>query len=293
MEIRDFGKTGLKVSVLGFGASHVGRGDVSEDDASRTLNAVLDAGVTLIDTARGYGSSEERVGRHIAHRRDEFVLSSKCGYSIEGTQDWTYDCVAKGIDRALSLMKTDRIDIMHLHSCPEETLFKGEVTAALLHAKDAGKIRVVAYSGENAPRRHAIECGFFGSIQASVNICDQRIIDESFPPMIDRGLGMIAKRPVANAFWRFADRPHGDYSEVYWDRAKVMGLTPGKLPWLEYALRFTAFTPGVHSCIVGTSRIAHFEENLKAVAKGPLPEDVIRATREAFKKHGAAWDGQV
>ena len=73
METRAFGNTGLRVSVLGFGAGHVGGDDLSEGEASRLLNEVLDLGVTLIDTARSYGLSEERVGRHLAHRRDAFV----------------------------------------------------------------------------------------------------------------------------------------------------------------------------------------------------------------------------
>ena len=67
--MREFGNTGLKVSALGFGAGHVGDPSMDESAVGALLNAALDAGVTLVDTARGYGLSEERIGRHLAHRR--------------------------------------------------------------------------------------------------------------------------------------------------------------------------------------------------------------------------------
>jgi len=309
MEIRDFGSTGLRVSVLGFGASHIGADSVSEEEAGRALNAVLDLGVTLIDTARGYGKSEERIGRHLAHRRGDFVLSSKCGYGVDGVADWTPECITRGIDRALATMQTDRIDIMHFHSCPLATLRSEDLVAALLRAVEQGKVRVAAYSGEDAtgprdptphdghresPRHHAIESGKFGSIQTSINICDQRVIQDALPHCAGRGLGVIAKRPIANAFWRFAERPVGDYALPYWDRARAMNLAPpAGIPWPELALRFTAFTPHVHACIVGTANMDHFRQNLALLEKGPLPADVYTSIREAFRENDDGWVGQV
>ena len=79
MLTRPFGTDGLMVSILGLGADKIGREHVSEEHASAVLNGALDLGITLVDTARGYGLSEERIGRHISHRRDSFVLSTKCG----------------------------------------------------------------------------------------------------------------------------------------------------------------------------------------------------------------------
>ncbi len=290
---RDFGRTGLKVTLLGFGAGHVGGPDQDDSEVERLLNGVLDAGCELIDTARGYGLSEERIGKFLSHRRDEFLLSSKCGYSVEGHEDWTGPCITAGIERALKTMNTDRIDIMHLHSCPKEVLERGEVIEALVTAKDAGKIRAAAYSGENEHRAYAIETGQFDSIQTSINICEQRVIDEALPTARTRGLGVIAKRPIANAFWRFTERPAGQYCEPYWERAQAMGLTPGDLDWGEFALRFLASVRAVSSCIVGTSKLKHFEQAAAQIAKGPLPDDVFNTTRELFKQHDNNWVGQV
>ena len=114
MNTRPFGQTGLNVSALGFGAMHLNDERVSEQDAGRLLNQVLDLGVTLIDTARGYGLSEERIGRHLAHRRQEFVLSTKVGYGIEGVPDWTYACIMAGVEAALWRMRCEVLDIVHL-----------------------------------------------------------------------------------------------------------------------------------------------------------------------------------
>jgi len=81
---RPYGKTGLMVSVLGLGAMQIGDPNLEEAEVASLLNAALDAGITLIDTAPSYGCSEERIGRHLASRREDFVLSTKLGYGIDG-----------------------------------------------------------------------------------------------------------------------------------------------------------------------------------------------------------------
>ncbi len=289
MEQRAFGQTGLKVSVLGFGAGQIGDDSYSEKEAGHLLNGLLDAGITLVDTARAYGLSEDRVGRHIGHRRGEFVISTKVGYGIGGHQDWTYGCVKAGIDEALRRLHTDHIDILHLHSCPIETLKNGDVIRPLKEAIQSGKARVAAYSGENEALSWAVDSGCFGSVQHSVNFCDQRCLDGSLKNQAARGLGVIAKRPLANVPWRFAECPKGEYGEEYWWRWKTMNIDPRGFPWDELALRFTAFTPGVCSCIVGTRTIDHIHRNLALIAKGPLPTDVYDSIRSAFRKNDPGW----
>ncbi len=289
MEEREFGKTGLKVSVLGFGAGEIGDAKVPDKEIEELLNRILDAGVSLIDTARAYGLSEDRIGRMLSHRRKEFVLSTKVGYGIAGTTDWTYDCVRAGIDEALRLLRTDYIDVVHLHSCPLRTLQEGGPLRALEEAVQQGKIRVAAYSGENEALEWAVQSGRFGSVQHSVSISDQRAMDKMLPQSRAKGLGVIAKRPVANAPWRFADCPRGNYAEEYWWRWKTMDLDPRGLEWHELALRFSAFTEGVHSCVVGTRNLAHVLENITIIQKGPLPSDQYSAIRAAFNEKDPGW----
>ena len=118
---RAYGDTGLMTSAIGLGAGQIGDVGLSETDVAALLNYALDHGVTLIDTAPSYGISEERIGRHVASRRHDRVLSTKLGYGIDGVPDWTGPCITAGIERALKRMRVTHIDIAHLHSCPKST----------------------------------------------------------------------------------------------------------------------------------------------------------------------------
>ncbi len=291
--MRAFGDTGLQVSVLGFGAGHIGSPDQSEEEVARLLHEVVDLGVTLLDTARGYGLSEERIGRHLGKRRAEVVISTKVGYDIPGFEDWSGPIIRAGVEAALQRLRTDWLDIVHLHSCPLEVLQEGEVVQALQEMVTAGKVRVAAYSGDNAPLIFAVESGSFGSIETSINLTDQRVLDDALPAARARGMGVIAKRPLANAPWRFEERPEGHYAEVYWERLRAMEVDPGSLAWDELALRFAAFQPGVSSCIVGTRSLAHLRRNVALLEQGPLPDETMQALRAAFRAHDEGWTGQV
>lgn len=289
MEYRPLCEGGPPVSALGFGAGHVD--GLDEDAAGTLLNRALDLGVTLFDTARGYGRSEELIGRHLSWRRDDFVLVSKCGYGVSGQADWTAGAIHHGIDEALQRLRTDRLDAMLLHSCPRDTLARGEVVDALLQAVQAGKVRFAGYSGENADLAYALSGGAFRVLEASVNLCDQRVLDEVSPRL--HGIGLIAKRPLANAPWRFRERPAGHYAEVYWERLRAMQAPRGELPWDELALRFAAFAPGVSTAIAGTRSIENLSRNVEMVNRGPLPPEVVHGVRAAFRAADAGWVGQV
>lgn len=295
MKKRPFGTTGLDVTPLGFGAMHLHDERVSEAEAGHLLNAVLDLGVNLIDTARGYGLSEERIGRHLAARRHEFVLSTKVGYGIPGTQDWTYDCIVAGVDAALARMRCGHLDIVHLHSCPRQVLEQGDVIRALEDCQSAGKLRVVAYSGDNEELDFAIDCGRFGAVQTSISVCDQVNFAHRLPALQARGMGVIAKRPIAGAVWSRPKRPDDHAEGAYWDRWQAMGLAShlSGMSATEMALRFVAHCPMVSSCIVGTRSLAHFEENLRMVENGPLAEQQVVHIREAFQRHERDWRGLI
>ena len=287
MEKRPYGATGLEVSAIGLGAGHIGGADMDERDVERLLHGALDRGVTLIDTAPSYGLSEERIGRHLAGRRDAFVLSTKGGYGDFGVPEWTGACVARGIDAALARLRTDRLDVFHLHSCPREVLGREDILRSLEDARSAGKVRVAAYSGENEHLAAALAIPLFGGVQCSVNICDQRALDAYLP---GTRAGVIGKRPLANACWRFAERPTGQYAEVYWDRFHAMGMPSWDVDWPEVAIRFSAFAPGVSSVIVGTRSLEHLRRSADAVAKGPLEPELVTRIRAGFQ---GGWAGEV
>ncbi len=291
--LRPFGRTGLTVSALGLGAGHIGGDEIDDAGADALLGAALEAGITLLDTARSYGRSEARIGRFLAGRRDRAVIATKGGYGIDGVPDWTAACIVAGVDAALGVLRTDRVDVFLLHSCPVSTLARGDVIDALERAVRAGKVRVMGYSGEGEALAWAVRSGRFGAIETSVSLCDQRVIDEVLPAAAAAGMGVIAKRPLANAPWRFAERPSGDYAETYWERLRAMAIDPGGLPWDELAVRFAAFQPGVSAAIVGTRQAGHLQRALRGVAAGHLPEAQAQALREAFRRSDRDWVGQV
>jgi aryl-alcohol dehydrogenase-like predicted oxidoreductase len=290
---RPLGATGLTVPVLGLGAGQLGDERLDEAEVGRLLNAALDLGVTLVDTARSYGRSEERIGRHLAHRRSEYVLATKVGYGVAGEADWTAGCVRRGIDEALARLRTDVIDVVLLHSCGPEALRDEGILGALDEARRAGKVRVAGYSGEGAALELALSSGAFGAVECSVNLCDQRGLDDGVAAAAARGLGVVAKRPLANAPWQHAARPAGQYVEPYWERWRAMALDPAGLPWDELALRFSAWAPGVSCCIAGTSSLEHLRRDVELAGRGPLPAEVVEAVRAAFRAGDRGWVGQV
>ena len=267
MTPRDFGNTGLRVGPLGFGAMQVGDPRIADAEAARMLHGALDLGITLIDTARSYGLSEQRIGRHLAGRRDEFVLSTKVGYGIDGVADWTYDCVMAGVDAARDRLSTDVIDIVHLHSCPLEVLERGDVIRALERSRELGNLRVVAYSGDDAALAYAVRCGRFQSVQASLSVCDQQattVLDDA----AELGLGVIAKRVFAGRPWAapsdHADDAHREYRQRYAALAAVGLPQPGD-GWDAAALRFAASTPGVDCVLVGGTNLGHLRRNVEVI----------------------------
>ena len=288
---RPYGLTGLTVSSIGLGAGQIGDSRLSEAEVAGLLADAIDRGVSLIDTAPSYGLSEERIGRYLGSRRADVVLSTKLGYGVAGIEDWTGPCITAGIEQALRLMRTDRIDIAHLHSCPRSTLERGDVIEALEQAKHAGKIRAMAYSGENDDLAYALATGRFDGFMASLNLCDQRVIDEVLPAMA--GKGFIAKRPSANHPWRFDTAPTGDYCETYWHRWRAMKPPNRERPWGEVAIRFALSVPEVSSAIIGTGRIAHLQQNLQWADAGVLDPAWFAALRACFRAHDRDWLGQI
>jgi len=294
MESRDFGATGLSAPVLGFGAMQIGDAGMDDAQAGRLLNQVLDLGVGLIDTARSYGLSEARIGRHLSSRRQEFLLSTKVGYGVEGCPDWTYDCVRQGVDRALTTLRTDCIDIVHLHSCPARVLSENGVLDALASARESGKIRCAAYSGDNADLMTALCSGQVQAVQTSVNLFDQANLRVRVPMARDAGISVLAKRTLAGAPWREMKHPPEPPLAEYRRRFEAMvdGL-PAAQEMADMALRFAAFAPGVTCVLVGGTRIEHLRANISAIDAGPLDPATLQAIEDSWDRWGSDWDSVI
>jgi len=301
-----FGKTGYSVSPLGFGAAPVGYLKTEQERIARILNLLLDSGVNLLDTAASYPGSEQAIGKAVGHRRKEFVLVSKCGGKLPDVSaaPWSEANITATVDRALKNLQTDHLDVMLLHSCDEAELRKGHALAALVKARDAGKIRFAGYSGDNAAAACAAELPDIAVVETSISIADQVNIDLVLPKAQKHQIGVLAKRPIANAAWKELKDQKGlyqGYAKTYHDRLRKMQLDPAKLgftgphAWSELALRFTLSQPGVHCAIIGTTNPDNAKANIELVEKGPLPADVIAKVRQAFAAADAdlSWTGQT
>jgi len=302
---RAFGNTGLHVSPLGFGGAPIGLLDSDQDAVRTVLTTLLDHGVNVIDTAAMYYGSEAMIGKTIGTRRDEFVLISKCGHAIDESdaEPWSPDLIRASVERSLQRLRTDVIDVMLLHSCDLDTLKKGDSLAELVRLRDQGKIRFVGYSGDNETAAWAVAQPDVRVLQTSINICDQNNIDTVLPVAREHEVGVMVKRPIANAAWKDAQQyeRYKSYAQPYVERFKAMGLSLEMLGidgdpaviWPEIALRFTLSVAGVHTAIVGTTRPDRIPANLQAAAKGPLDDVPFQKLRDAFQKapDSADWKG--
>lgn len=275
LEARALGRTGIVVSALGLGGGPLGDGSLDDASAERLLRRALDLGVTTVDTAPSYGESEPRIGRALVGVRERTVLVTKGGYGVPGEPDWTPRCITLGIERALRRLRTDRVDVFLLHSCDRDRLARGDLQEALQEAKTRGLVRAVGYSGDGDALAWAVRSGAFDVIECSVNVVDRAALRESIPLAASMGIGVLAKRALAGAAWRFVERPERPDLATYWDRFEVTPLPPHTA--LDQAARFAAFAPGVACALVGTRSIGHLEEVARAVTKGALAE----APREA------------
>jgi aryl-alcohol dehydrogenase-like predicted oxidoreductase len=297
MDKRAFGKTDMQVSILGFGGAEIGFENVSLGVVKDLLAAALDQGLNVVDTAECYAGSEELIGQAVGNRRKDFYLFSKCGHGENFSDAWSKEEIAKTIERSLKRLKTEHLDLVQLHSCAEDMLKKGEVIEALQKAKKEGKTRYIGYSGDGADALYAVNSGAFDALQTSVSIADQEAIELTISKAREAGMGVIAKRPIANAAWRNKSKPSNSYIVEYWERLRKLNydFVNGNISHAAAtALRFTLSIPGVDVAIVGTAKAGRWKENADLLAKGLLSEEEFAAIRSKWKEVAPQeWVGQT
>lgn len=291
MEKRKFGKTDMEFSVLGFGGAEIGYNpNQTQADVDDLLNSALDAGLNVIDTAAAYKVSEELIGRAISTRRKDFYLLTKCGALDAFTRfDWSKKGILETIETSLRSLKTDYLDIAQLHSCSAEELKRGDCIEGLQRAQEKGYTRFIGYSGDNEDAKYALEMDIFDSLQTSVSIADQSPIDGNIKLAVEKNIGVIAKRPIANAVWRHSEKPKDSYHHEYWDRIQKLKfdfLNKSLEEATATALRFTLSIDGIDTMIVGTTKPGRWSENAKYVAEGNLSAQEFEAIRERWKEVG-------
>ena len=286
----------METSILGFGGSEIGYQRISARTVARLLGSALDAGLNVIDTAECYDNSEVLIGKALGARRAQVHLFTKCGHGGGWSrEDWRPSALLTSIERSLGRLATDHLDLIQLHSCSLAQLRKGDVITALERARERGWVRYVGYSGDGEAARYAIECGRFDTLQTSVSIADQQALELTLPLARERGMGVIAKRPLANVAWRYPRKPAESYYQDYWSRLRALDydFLKGDAA-VATALRFTLSVPGVHTAIVGTTRPDRWQANAALLSAGALPAPEMERIRARWRQVGdASWEGQV
>lgn len=299
MEKRRLGHTDMAVSVLGFGGSEIGYEQASIASVSRLLNEALDAGLSVIDTAECYAASEELIGKAIGGRRSDYYLFTKCGHERGwNSPDWRPASLARSLERSLKRLKTDRVDLLQLHSCSEAELRKGDVIEFLKRARERGQTRYIGYSGDGKAALYAVSSGAFDTLQTSINIADQEALDLTLPAARQKNMGVIAKRPLTNVAWANGDRPpQNAYGYAYWQRLQKLKydfLRQDLQDSTTTALRFVLSVPGVHTAIVGTAKPGRFSQNAAALTAGALPGELFESIRRRWREVASPdWAGQI
>ena len=244
-------KCNIHVSPIGFGAFKIGRNQKvkyresyelpSAKETHTFLNQIVDLGVNYIDTAPAYGLSEERIGAALAHRRKEFILSTKTGetFDHEGSRyDFTREATIKSVHQSLKRLKTDYLDIVYIHSNGRDRFIQEQtdVVPTLQELRSLGLIRSIGFSGKTVEgAREAVTW-------ADVLMVEYHLSDRSHADVMERanelGVGIIIKK----------------------------GLASGNLP-ADEAIRFVLGNPHVHSLVIGGLNLEHIKHNLKVAAE--------------------------
>lgn len=296
MKEQTLGKTGLSVSALGYGGMELRLLDTSS--ANALLNTALDEGITYVDTSPEYPMSEYFIGKSIAHRRDEFVLATKCCDNMTGVGPlYVFDrkTILSNVEESLRLMKTDHIDVLQLHGVIPEYLPDGPMGEAMEAMRDMKKAGKVLHLGLTVCNKNPALYGFpsiygYNSALRFAAWPDVEVIqlvygaltrtsEEVIQKANDTyGTGMVARGIVKN------------YTDIYDERYEVARLGElceegeGKH---DFLIRFALSHPGVACSLIGTKDINHIRSNIVTARKGALAPDVYQEAKRRLNFVGA------
>jgi aryl-alcohol dehydrogenase-like predicted oxidoreductase len=294
---RELGRTGLQVTMLGYGAMELrgaprGR-DVTETQAETILHAVLDAGINYIDTSIDYGMSEERIGRYIGGRRQDYYLASKCGCLVgappaprgqTSPHVFTRDNILAGVEQSLARMRTDHLDVLQFHASPSrQTLEKDGALEAVLELKRTGTVRFIGMSGTLPHLADHIAMGVFDVFQIPYSAVE-REHETIIAAAARAGAGIVIRGGAAKGA-----PTEGKQDGIQWKRwqqVQLGDLLEGMVP-MEFIVRFTFTHPDLHTNIVGTINPIHLRQNVDVVRQGPLPPDVYAEAKRRLDAVGS------
>jgi aryl-alcohol dehydrogenase-like predicted oxidoreductase len=299
LEQRRLGDTGPLVSALGFGAMelrgtpHRNPRPLEESVAAEVLNTVLDEGITFIDTSVDYALSEERIGTHLGHRRDEYVLASKAGCPLDFApdappgkplpHDYSPANIRAGVEQSLRRLRTDRLDLLQLHISPSlEIIRRDRVLETLTALRDEGKILAFGVSSTLPSFDDHLGISDFAAFQVPFSALE-RELESRIELAGRRGFGIVVRGGLAQAGKREKRTPDG--RSVTWEDTGLDDLRDGESVQ-GFLLRYALTTPGVTTVIAGTADPQHVRDNAEAARRGPLPADVYAEAQRRLDDAG-------
>ncbi|NEJ24418.1 aldo/keto reductase [Rhizobium leguminosarum] len=313
-----FGRMPFTVTNVGFGAWQIGGswGDISEADGRAALNAALDAGMTFIDTADVYGDgrSEKIIADVLKSRGGKRpMVATKAGRRLNPhvAEGYTKANLEGFIDRSLTNLAVDSLDLVQLHCPPRDVLYQPEVFEGLDALQKAGKIKGYGVSVEKVEDGlKAIEYPGVVSIQIIYNIFRQRPDHLFFQEARRRNVAIIARVPLASGLLsgkitrdtHFASDDHRNFNrngeafdvgetfagvpfEVGLQAVEeVRKLVPAGATMAAFALRWILMSDAVTVVIPGARNGEQARANAAAADLAPLSADVMAATREIYER---------
>ncbi|SFJ73696.1 Predicted oxidoreductase [Paenibacillus sp. UNC496MF] len=292
MKMNEIGRSGLLVGEIGLGCMSLG---TEERTAAAILHEALERGVNLLDTADLYdgGRNEELVGKAIRGRRDRVVLATKVGNRrVPGQDGWAWDpskaYILAAAKDSLRRLGTDYIDLYQLHGGTIDDPID-ETIEAFEQLKAEGVIRAYGISSirPNVIREYAARSGI-ASVMNPYSIVDRRGEETVFPLLAEKGIGVIARGPLASGALAAGRQPSKgvpDYepAELEALRAGLGTLEAEGRGLTQLAIRFTLGQPVVAAAVPGASSREQLLQNLAAADAPPLTEAEAEAIRGMSK----------
>lgn len=319
MHYRALGRTGWNISSIGFGAWAIGGdawGKTDDAESMRSLHRAIDLGVNFIDTADVYGDghSERLVGRLRKERSEEIIVATKAGRRLSPhvAEGFTRRNLTAFVERSLSNLGADAIDLLQLHCPPPDVYDMPEVFGILDDLVADGMLRYYGVSVERVEEAlRAARHPNVQSIQIIFNMFRIKPAEELFPVAREKQIGILARVPLASGLLSgklrrdstFAKTDHRSYnrhgesfdagetfSGVDYDTGlqaveELRALVPRDATMAQLALRWILMFPDVTAAIPGARDVRQTEENVGAAALPALPDDVMARVGDVYDRH--------
>ncbi|WP_423188444.1 aldo/keto reductase [Alkalibacterium sp. f15] len=311
MKKRMMGNTGIEVSEVGFGAWQLGNetdwGKMADEDAIGLVHEALEAGCNFFDTAPnyGFGKSEELLGKALKGRRDQVVISSKCGHHTDDVQSFEPEKLLESVEGSLKRLNTDYLDSLLLHNPPFSALDQHSPQFEMLEKlKKQGKIRAYGASVDTAKEINALLDKTNSQI---IEVMFNAFYQEPLPAMkraYDEGVGLIVKVPLDSGWLTGKYDANTTFTGIRsrWSKEdikkraelvdKVRGIIGEDESMVKVALQYILSFKEISTVIPGAKNSQQLQQNLSA-SKELLSEDMMQALRglwiEEIKGKSLPW----